>query len=71
MQHIRAPCGEVMYFGCFCFMGELGFLNCDDICMSVMNKQFDFNSSMFHSSKLHIYFFYHTACNVFVYHLFI
>ena len=24
---------EVMYFGSFCFSSELGFLNCDDICM--------------------------------------
>ena len=24
---------EVMYFGYVCFRGELGFLNCDDICM--------------------------------------
>ena len=23
--------GEVMYFGCVCVRGELGFLNCDDI----------------------------------------
>ena len=30
-----------MYFGCVCFRGELGFLNCDDICMSVVNKQFE------------------------------
>ena len=22
---------EVMYFGCFGFKGELGFLNCDDV----------------------------------------
>ena len=22
---------EVMYFGCVCFRGELGFLNCDDM----------------------------------------
>ena len=29
-----------MYFGCVCFRGELGFLNCDDICMCVINKQF-------------------------------
>ena len=29
-----------MYFGCFCFRGELGFLNCDDIYMCVVNKQF-------------------------------
>ena len=27
-----------MYFGCFDFRGELGFLNCDDICMCVVNK---------------------------------
>ena len=32
--------GEVMYFGCVCFRGDLGFLNCDDICMCVVNKQF-------------------------------
>ena len=25
---------------CFDFRGELGFLNCDDICMCVVNKQF-------------------------------
>ena len=33
--------GEVMYFGCVCFRGELGFLNCDDICMCVVNKQYE------------------------------
>ena len=33
--------GEVMYFGCFCFRGELGFLDCDDICMCVVNKHFE------------------------------
>ena len=33
--------GEVVYFGCVCFRGELGFLNCDDICMCVVNKQFE------------------------------
>ena len=26
---------------CFCFRGELAFLNCDDICMCVVNKQFE------------------------------
>ena len=31
-----------MYFGCFYFGGELGFLNCDDICMCVVNKQLAF-----------------------------
>ena len=30
-----------MYFWCFGFRGELGFLNCDDVCMCVVNKQFE------------------------------
>ena len=34
---IGAHCCEAMYFGCFDFSGELGFLNCDDICVCVMN----------------------------------
>ena len=34
-------CCEVTYFGCFGFKGELVFLNCDDVCMCVLNKQFD------------------------------
>ena len=38
---IGTHCGEVMYFGCVCFRGELGLLNCDDICMSGVNKQFE------------------------------
>ena len=33
--------GEVMHFGSVCFRGELGLLNCDDICMYVVNKQFE------------------------------
>ena len=41
MQPIGAHCCEVMYFGCFGFRGELGFLNCDDVCMWVLNKQFE------------------------------
>ena len=24
-----------------CFLGEIGFLNCDDVCMCVENKQFE------------------------------
>ena len=28
-------------FACVCFRGEIGFLNCDDICMCVVNKQFE------------------------------
>ena len=30
-----------MYFWCFGFRGELGLLNCDDVCMCVVNKQFE------------------------------
>ena len=36
VQPIVAHCCEVMYFGCFDFRDELGFLNCDDICMCVV-----------------------------------
>ena len=39
VQPISAHCCEVMYFGYFGFRGELGFLNCDDVCMCVVNKQ--------------------------------
>ena len=41
VQPIGAQCNEVMYFGRFDFRGELGFLNCDDVCMCVVNKQFE------------------------------
>ena len=41
VQPISAHCREVMYFGCLGFRGELSFLNCDDICMRVVNKQFE------------------------------
>ena len=40
---------EVMYFGCFDFRGELGFLNCDDICMCAVNKQFELFEFVFES----------------------
>ena len=40
LQPIGAHCCEVIYFGCFGFRGELGFLNCDVVCMCVVNKQF-------------------------------
>ena len=29
--------GEIVYFGCVCFRGELSFLNCDDICICVVS----------------------------------
>ena len=41
VQPIGAHCCEVMYFGRFGFRGELGFLNCDDVCMCVANKQIE------------------------------
>ena len=41
VQPIGAHCCEVMYFGCFDFMGEIGILNCDDICVCVVNKHFE------------------------------
>ena len=47
MQPIVAHCCEVMYFGCFDFRGELGFLNCDDVCMCVVKKQFELLESIY------------------------
>ena len=38
-----------MYIWSFCFRGELGFLNCDDICMCVANKQFELLQFVFNS----------------------
>ena len=40
MRPIGAHGGRVMYFGSFCFRGELSFLKCDDVCMCVVNKLF-------------------------------
>ena len=36
-------------FGVFAFRIELGFLNCYDICMCVVNKQFDLLEFVFDS----------------------
>ena len=36
-------------FGCFGFRGELGFLNCEDIYMCVVNKQFELLKFVFDS----------------------
>ena len=49
VQPIVAHCCEVMYFGCFDFRGELGFLNCDNLCMCVVNKQFELLEFVFES----------------------
>ena len=32
---------DVVFNECNGFRGELGFLNCDDVCMCVVNKQFE------------------------------
>ena len=49
MQPIGAPGGEVMYFVSFYFRGELNFQKCDDICMCVVNKQFELLEFVFNS----------------------
>ena len=41
VQPIVAHCCKVIDFGCFSFMGELSFLNYYDICMCLVNKQFE------------------------------
>ena len=41
VQPIGTHSGEVMYFWCVFYRGELSFLNCDHICMCVVNKQFE------------------------------
>ena len=38
-----------MYFGCFGFRGELGILNCDDVCVCLVNKQFGLIEIVFDS----------------------
>ena len=49
VQPIGAHSCEVMYFGCFSFRSELGFLNCDDVCLCVANKQFRLLEFVFES----------------------
>ena len=41
VQPIGAHYCEIMYFMCFGFRGELEFLNCDDVNMCVVIKQFE------------------------------
>ena len=49
VQTIVAYCCEVMYFGCSDFGGELGFLNGDDVCMCVVDKQVELLKFVFES----------------------
>ena len=46
---VGAQSGEVMYFCSVCFRGVPGFLNCDDIYMCVVNKQFGLLQFVFDS----------------------
>ena len=49
VQPIGTYGGEFMYFGCLGFRGEAGYMNCDDICMCVVNKQFELLEFVFDS----------------------
>ena len=41
-----------MNFGWVCFRSELGFLNCDDICVCVVNKQSELPEFVFITFRL-------------------
>ena len=61
MQPIGAHGGKDMYFESF--MGELGFLFCDDIGMYVVNKQFELLNVVFDSVYVDLqYDFSHFHC---------
>ena len=50
VQPVGTHGGEVMYIWSFSFRAELGFLNCDGICMCVVNKQFELIEFVFESA---------------------
>ena len=58
-----------------CFRGELGLLNCDDICMCVVNKQFELLEFIFDSVYVDLQydeiFLTFTAVSVVVFGLFV
>ena len=49
MQPVGGHGGVGMYYLSVCFRAELGFLTCDDICMCVVNKQFELLEFVFDS----------------------
>ena len=49
MQPVSAHGGEVMYFWCFGFRGELDFVDCDDICTCVVNEHLELLEFVFNS----------------------
>ena len=55
-------CCEVMYLGCFGVRGEVGFLNCDDVCMCVVNKQFELLGFLFDSVYVDLQ--YDSSCSL-------
>ena len=54
VQPISTHGGQVMYFGCVCFRGELGFLNCDDIYMCIVNNQLELFEFVFDSVYVYL-----------------
>ena len=49
VQPIGTHGGEVMFWWCVFFRDDLCFLNCDNICMCVVHKQFELLEFIFHS----------------------
>ena len=49
LQTIGTHGSDSMYLGFICCRGELGFLNYDDICICVVNKQFELLEFVFDS----------------------
>ena len=64
MQPIGTHGGEVMCFGCVCFRDELDFLNCGDICMGVVNKQFELIEFVFDSVYVDRHFYLGAQCSI-------
>ena len=52
VQPISTHGGEDMYLGSVCFRSEHRFMNCDDICMCVVGKQFELLEFVFNSAML-------------------
>ena len=54
VQPVGVHAGEVMYFWSVCFRGELGFLNCYDIGMCVVNNQLEFLEFVFDTGYVNL-----------------
>ena len=62
VQPIGAVCVKGMCLGSFCFWTEIVILNCDDICMCFMNKQFELMEFVFHSVYTAVWWDYCWVC---------